>query len=281
VVSQHRLPRVGEIEFLNCLPLAWGLAQQDLSDVMTLVSGTPDVLSDSLISGELDVGPISLVEALSHLDEIVVLPEVAVGSDGPVQSVCLVSRIPVSQLHDATISLGSTSRTSVVLARILLEQHFGIVARYRTDPPDLNQMLGHSDAAVLIGDPALKATLFAAPERGWEVLDLGLAWKEWTGLPMVFAVWAARRSFAGNRSAELDQVRRSFARALSMANDQLRTVVSVAQAQSGLPADVLATYFAGLDFGLGGRQLAGIQRFCELSGQGDFSDLAVLDSLVP
>ena len=280
-MAAHHLPRVGEIEFLNCLPLAWGLAQQDLSDVMTLVSGTPDVLSDALIAGELDVGPISLVEALSHLDEIVVLPEVAVGSDGPVQSVCLISKIPVSQLHDATISLGSTSRTSVVLARILLEQHLGIIARYRTDPPDLNQMLGHSDAAVLIGDPALKATLFAAPERGWEVLDLGLAWKEWTGLPMVFAVWAARRSFAGNRSAELGQVRRSFARALSMANDELRTVVYVAHAHSGLPADVLATYFAGLDFGLGARQLAGIQRFCELSGQGDVSDLAVLDPIFP
>ena len=86
MVSGHPLPRVGQIEFLNCLPLAWGLAQQDLSDVMTLVSDTPDVLSDSLIAGHLDVGPISLVEALNHLDEIVLLPEVAVGSDGPVQS---------------------------------------------------------------------------------------------------------------------------------------------------------------------------------------------------
>ena len=271
------MPRVGQIEFLNCLPLAWGLAQQDLSDVMTLVSDTPDVLSDSLIAGDLDVGPISLVEALNHLDEIVLLPEVAVGSDGPVQSVCLVSKVPLSQLQGAVISLGSTSRTSVVLARMLLEQHLGIMATYRTDPPDLEQMFEHSDAAVLIGDPALQATLFDAPKRGWEVLDLGHAWKEWTGLPMVFAVWAARRSFAEGRADELQQVRATFAAALAFARDGSAEVVAAAHAQSGLPEQALATYFAGLDFRLGAPQREGIRRFSELSGLGDFSSLTCLD----
>ena len=271
------MPRVGQIEFLNCLPLAWGLAQQDLSDVMTLVSDTPDVLSDSLIAGDLDVGPISLVEALNHLDEIVLLPEVAVGSDGPVQSVCLVSKVPLSQLQGAVISLGSTSRTSVVLARMLLEQHLGIMATYRTDPPDLEQMFEYSDAAVLIGDPALQATLFDAPQRGWEVLDLGQAWKEWTGLPMVFAVWAARRSFAQDRADELQQVRESFAAALAFAHDGSAEVVAAAHAQSGLPEQALATYFAGLDFRLGALQREGIRRFSELSGVGDFSALTCID----
>jgi len=260
-IIREQLPRVGHIEFLNCLPLSWGLEQVRASEVMGLVSDTPDVLSDALVAGTLDVGPISLVEALKHAGEVMVLPEVAVGCDGPVRSVCLVSKVPVAELSGATISLGSTSRTSVVLARLLLEQHFGLAPTYRTDPPDLAAMLEVADAAVLIGDPALRATLVEAPARHLHLLDLGAAWKDWTGLPMVFAVWAARRDFVERSPRGLEAVRIRFAQALREARSRPAEVVAAAAGISGFSQAQLEDYFDVLHFGLGERQRQGIARF--------------------
>ncbi len=105
-----RRPRVGHIDFLNCLPLYDGLVRSGgLLDV-ALLRDTPDRLNELLLAGDLDIGPISLVPALQHADELVVLPGIAVGSDGPVLSVVLVSTVPVGDLGDALVALGSTSR---------------------------------------------------------------------------------------------------------------------------------------------------------------------------
>ena len=81
------------------------------------------------------------------------------------------------------------------LAQMLLESRYGVRPSYFRCPPDLNQMLLEAEAAVLIGDVALRART-EAPARGLAVTDLGEAWRDWTGLPMVFAVWAVRREFA-------------------------------------------------------------------------------------
>lgn len=253
-------PRVGHIDFLNCLPLYDGLVRSGgLLDVR-LRRETPDVLNGLLLAGELDIGPISLVPALQHTDEIVVLPDLAVGSDGPVLSVVLVSTRPVEELDGAHVALGSTSRTSVLLAQMLLAQRYEAKTSFETAPPDLGAMLRVADAAVLIGDPALRAT-YEAPGKGLHVLDLGAAWREWTGLPMVFAVWAARRDYAASHPEQVAAVQRSFRQSLT---DSLARVEEVAaRAAQWEPFDVatLATYFRTLDFSLGARQLAGIAEF--------------------
>src|SRR5690242_18648689 len=188
-------PRVGHIQFLNCLPIYWGLVRSGALLDVELFKDTPDRLNDALVAGDLDIGPISLVEYLRHADELVLLPDLAVGSDGPVLSVNLVAQRPLSELDGRRVALGSTSRTSALLARMWLAEVHGVTPEYFVCPPDLTEMLLEADAAVLIGDAALRAT-YDAPSRGLDVYDLGAAWHEWTGLPMVFAVWAARRSYA-------------------------------------------------------------------------------------
>ncbi len=188
-------PRVGHIAFLNCLPIYWGLARTGALLDMDLHLDTPDRLSDALVAGDLDIGPISVAEYLRHSEELVLLPDLAVGSDGPVMSVCLVTQRPLNELDGARIALGSTSRTSVLLAQLLLEQREGVHPTYHVQTPDLAEMMRTSDAAVVIGDVALRASLGEAERLGLEVVDLGEAWKDWTGLPMVFAVWAARADY--------------------------------------------------------------------------------------
>jgi len=265
-VTTTRRPRVGHIDFLNCLPLYDGLVRSGgLLDVR-LRRETPDVLNGLLLSGELDIGPISLVPALQHHREIVVLPDLAVGSDGPVLSVVLVSKRPVEELDGTHVALGSTSRTSVLLAQLLLAQRYGVKASFETALPDLGTMLRSADAAVLIGDPALRAT-YEAPAMGLQVLDLGAAWKDWTGLPMVFAVWAARRDYFEAHPDQVADVQRSFRASLSDSLARVDEVAARAAEWEPFDAATLAGYFRALDFRLGERQLEGVREFTRRGAQ--------------
>ncbi|HET6214355.1 MAG TPA: menaquinone biosynthesis protein, partial [Micromonosporaceae bacterium] len=188
-------PRLGHIQFLNCLPLYWGLMRSGALIDVELFKDTPDRLNAALVAGDLDIGPISLVEYLRHADDLLLLPDLAVGSDGPVFSVNMVSTRRPAELDGCRVALGSTSRTGVLLARMLLASRYAVRPEYFSCPPDLTEMLLEAEAAVLIGDVALRAR-YEAPARGLVVTDLGQAWRDWTGLPMVFAVWAVRRDYA-------------------------------------------------------------------------------------
>jgi chorismate dehydratase len=255
----HR-PRVGHIQFLNCLPIYWGLVRSGALLDVELTKDTPDRLNDMLVDGRLDLGPISLVEYLRHADELLLLPGIAVGSDGPVLSVNLVAQRPLHQLDGRPVALGSTSRTSVLLTRMWLAEVYGVRPRYFDCPPDLTAMLLEADAAALIGDPALRAT-YDAPKRGLAVYDLGQAWRDWTGLPMVFAVWAVRREFAEDHPGLVKDVHRAFLNSRDEALAHVDEVAAQAARWEVFDAATLGTYFRTLDFSLGERQVAGIVEF--------------------
>jgi len=253
-------PRVGHIQFLNCLPIYWGLVRTGALLDVELTKDTPDRLNELLVAGELDIGPISLVEYLRHADDLLLLPGLAVGSDGPVLSVNLVTQAPLETLDGRRVALGSTSRTSVLLARMWLAQAYGVHPDYFACPPNLTAMLLEADAAVLIGDAALRAT-YEAPRQGLQVFDLGQVWRDWTGLPMVFAVWAVRREYAAANPGLVKDVHAAF---LDSRDDALAHVDEVAaQAARWEPFDAptLATYFRTLDFSLGERQVDGLVAF--------------------
>jgi len=253
-------PRVGHIQFLNCLPIYWGLMRSGALLDVDLRKDTPDALNTALVAGDLDIGPISLVEYLRHADELLLLPDLAVGSDGPVLSVNLVSTRPLPELDGRPVALGSTSRTGVLLAQMLLAERYGADPSYFRCPPDLAQMLMEADAGVLIGDPALRA-MHEAPGRGLLVVDLAEEWRDWTGLPMVFAVWAVRREFAAAHPGTVKEVHEAFLRSRDLCLDELDTVAAAAARWEPFDAATLATYFRTLDFSLGERQVAGLREF--------------------
>jgi chorismate dehydratase len=253
---------VGHIQFLNCLPIYWGLMRSGALLGVDLHKDTPDQLNAALTAGELDIGPISLVEYLRHADQLLLLPDLAVGSDGPVLSVNLVSTVDPAGLDGRRVALGSTSRTGVLLAQMLLADRYGVTPEYFRCPPDLSQMLIEADAAVVIGDVALRAW-HEAPERGLTVVDLGQAWREWTGLPMVFAVWAARRDFAEAQPGLVKEVHEAFVTSKELCLSELQTVAELASRWEPFDAATLATYFRALDFSLGPRQIEGLRAFAE------------------
>ncbi|GAA3936795.1 menaquinone biosynthetic enzyme MqnA/MqnD family protein [Actinoplanes auranticolor] len=255
-----RRPRVGHIQFLNCLPIYWGLMRSGALLDVDLHKDTPDRLNAALVAGDLDIGPISLVEYLRNADDLLLLPNLAVGSDGPVLSVNLVSTRPPAELDGRPVALGSTSRTGVLLAQMLLAEQYGAEPEYFRCPPELNQMLLEADAAVLIGDPALRA-MYEAPGLGLQVIDLAQAWKEWTGLPMVFAVWAVRKEFAAAHPGVVKEVHEAFQRSRDLCLGELDEVAEAAARWEPFDAATLATYFRALDFSLGEQQIAGVREF--------------------
>jgi chorismate dehydratase len=201
------------------------------------------------------------VEYLKHADDLVVLPDVAVGSDGPVMSCNLVSQVPFARLGGERVALGSTSRTTVQLARLILREVYEVEPDYFSCPPDLAQMMQEAAAGVLIGDPALRASLLDAPRLGLEVLDLGAAWKDWSGLPMVFAVWAVRRDFLTAQPKLTREVHAAFLYSRDLAMAEVDKVAEQAARWESFTAQTLARYFTTLDFSFGPRQLAGVREF--------------------
>jgi chorismate dehydratase len=259
-------PRVGHIQFLNCLPLYWGLARTGTLLDFELTKDTPEKLSEQLVRGDLDIGPITLVEFLKHADELVAFPDIAVGCDGPVMSCVIVSQVPLDQLDGARVALGSTSRTSVRLAQLLLAERVGVQPSYYTCPPDLSLMMQEADAAVLIGDAALRANLLDAPKFGLEVHDLGSLWKEWTGLPFVFAVWAARRDYLEREPVVTRKVHEAFLSSRDLSLDEVSKVAEQAARWEAFDERVLEQYFTTLDFRFGDPQLAAVREFARRVG---------------
>ncbi|MEU9602914.1 menaquinone biosynthesis protein [Streptomyces sp. NPDC048057] len=254
------------MQFLNCVPLYWGLARTGTLVDFELTKDTPEKLSERLVRGELDIAPISLVEFLRHSDQLVAFPDIAVGCDGPVMSCVIVSQVDLEQLDGARVALGSTSRTSVRLAQLLLSERYGVTPDYYTCPPDLGLMMQEADAGVLIGDAALRASLHEAPRLGLQVHDLGQMWKQWTGLPFVFAVWAARKDYLAREPEVVHEVHQAFLASRDLSLEEVTKVSEQVARWEAFDAELLERYFRTLDFRFGAEQLAGVREFARRTG---------------
>jgi chorismate dehydratase len=176
----------------------------------------PSACARALKDGTADIGIIPAI-TYATIPDLVIIPDIAIAARGPVKSILLVSKVPIEQIR--TIATDSSSRTSVVLTRVLLENWFGGPRRMREMDPDLEPMLAACDAALLIGDAALLATT-----TGYHVYDLAELWQQKTDKPFVFAVWAVRRAALAEASPHLDVTaifKRSRDRGILPANIQL------------------------------------------------------------
>jgi chorismate dehydratase len=174
--------------------------------------------------------------------------------------------VPLDRLDGARVALGSTSRTSVRLAQLLLAESVGVRPSYYTCPPDLPLMMQEAEAAVLIGDAALRANLLDAPNFGLEVHDLGAMWKAWTGLPFVFAVWAARRDYLEREPEVTRKVHEAFLASRDLSLTEVAKVAEQAARWESFDERVLERYFTTLDFRFGGPQLSAVAEFARRVG---------------
>lgn len=251
--------RLGRLPWINCYPV-YGAIDRGLVKVdADLVSGTASDLNDLLAAGELDVSVISAVEYARDAAAYHLLPELAISCDGPVHSVMLFSRKPVEQLQNATVLRTSSSRTSILLLELLFRHRWQVAPRYatvRAEPADLGALANYPhDAVLVIGDSAL---LLAAQKHYPVQVDLGAAWKAWTGLPFVFAVWAARRA-VDHQSVRA--VHRQLLAAREWGLQHLDLLADQAWATTGIDREVCRSYLGDLDYGFSYRHLAGLTDF--------------------
>lgn len=253
--------RIGRIGYINCAPVYGAIDRGivELPPKAELVTGTPAELNDLLVAAELDVSVISAVEYARHSKDLLLLPELAISCDGPVRSVALFSKQPVGKLDGLTVLLSASSRTSVGLLELLCKDVWRIKPKFaqaRAEAQDLDALAALPHEAVLvIGDAALAlAARGTYPHR----YDLGAEWKQWTDLPFVFAVWAARRS-ADPVAVQRGHQSLLASRAWGLAH--LELLAEDAAGATGVPLDACREYLAGLDYAFTYKHLAGLTDF--------------------
>lgn len=251
--------RLGRIPWINCYPVYGAIDRGLVSVPAELVSGTASELNDLLAAGELQVSAVSAVEYARNAAAYHLLPDLAITCDGPVHSVALFSKRPIEQLSGRTVLLSASSRTSVLLLELLCRHRWGIrpqFATVRAEASDLGALSGLPHEAVLvIGDAALHlSTLSAYPVMA----DLGAEWKEWTGLPFVFAVWAARRDAP---VAGVQAIHQRLLESRSWGLAHLDQLAAAAVRNTGVAERVCRAYLGDLDYALSYRHLAGLTDF--------------------
>ena len=174
--------RLSIIDYLNATPLNYGFKHGLGKGLFELQFHVPSLCADRLRSGAVDAGLISSIEYL-RIPELRIVPGLCISSVKRVRSVLLLSKVAPGEIR--SLALDASSRTSVVLAQLLLRERYGTSPQVEEMKPDLAGMLARHDAALMIGDTAMRA-----PKEGLIVLDLAEEWHAWTGLPFVFAFWA-------------------------------------------------------------------------------------------
>lgn len=243
--------RVGAVNYLNTKPLIERLSE--FAPEIDLTLDLPSRLADQMAAGELDVGLIPVVEFFRG-DGYTFIPGIAIGSRGPVLSVTLFSRVPWMAIR--SVALDEGSRTSSALTQILLRKRYGVNPEVCPLPIDTPAEDMTTDAVLLIGDRAMRACL---PGFRYSY-DLGEEWTAWTGLPMVYAVWAVRGGI------ELGATEKAFHRAKEYGLSQVGQIAEREALALGLDPGYCRRYLDTLiRYDLGPLELAGLRKYRELA----------------
>jgi chorismate dehydratase len=276
-------PRISIVEFLNTAPLVWGFTDGPLVGKYDLSFAVPSQCAEDLRAGRADVGIIPSIE-YQRMENVVALPGMAIAAKNEVRSLLVISKVPIEQA--ASVALDTNSRSTVALARILCRRHWNISPEFIDMAPDADEMLARADAAVVIGDPALRLRLKVDaleakvpgaeaccccdgedehPVKGIETLfvyDVAQQWREMTGLPSVLAIWVARRGVVTPEIVADFQASRDYG--LAHIND---IAEGAALKLELAPRDLERYLTENIDYSLDDENLAGLRLYYEECAQ--------------
>jgi chorismate dehydratase len=270
--------RISIVEYLNTAPLVWGFTDGPLTGKYDLSFTVPSKCAEALRNGDVDVAIIPSIE-YQRIENVVVLPGMAVAAKREVRSILVVAKKPI---HLAKrIALDSSSRASQALVQILAAEHWNIHPEYVQAAPDASEMLKDADAALVIGDPALRIALKMEalsmkiasggdcckgdpddmPVPGFEtifVYDVAYQWREMTGKPCVLAIWAGRRELM------TPEVVADFHASKEFGLQRLRDIAEAASIKLDMPPRALKHYLLdNIHFGLEQEYLEGLNLYYE------------------
>ena len=225
-------PRIAASSYLNTAPLVWSFIDGSQRDAVALFTDTaPARCADLLARGEVDAALVPIIE-YQRMKDVAIVPDVCVGSKTAVRSVVLItSKNNLKKVE--RVALDESSRTSVALVKIIFREFLGFEPQWETAAPDLKSMLAHADAALIIGDPAMKI-----PRDQFRVFDLATLWHEFTGFGFVFAMWMARNGsaervraidFAAARDeglAHLDNIAADYEAQINLSENEIKNYLT-------------------------------------------------------
>ena len=253
--------RIGRIPYINCYPVYGAIDRGLIRIDADLVDGVPTALNAKMATGELDVSVVSAVEYARDSRRYLLLPDLAISCDGPVRSVMLFSKRPATELTSRRVLVSKSSMTSVALLELLFENVWHARPNFVPTDAEISDVARFEgedhDARLVIGDAALLLSSGTAP-RYPHSYDLGEVWKEWTGLPFVFAVWVAQRNVIVNDALA---VHAGLINSRDWGIANIPTLALQAASATGVPVAACNEYLAGLDYGLSYPHLAGLTEF--------------------
>jgi chorismate dehydratase len=265
--------RVGRIPYVNCYPVYGAIDRGVVTLDGTLVNGVPSALNRRMADGTLDISVVSAVEYARDARRYLLLPDLAISCDGPVQSVMLFSKRPATELDGKRVIVSRSSMTSVALLELLFENVWYARPEFVAGDAEMSDIAEFDrephEARLVIGDAALvlrgesrphiveRGTTNAMPSYPY-AYDLGETWKTWTGLPFVFAVWVAQRT--APVAAALG-VHASLIMSRNWGLEHLPELAAQASQTTAVSEPLCHEYLSGLDYGLSYEHLAGLTEF--------------------
>lgn len=266
--------RISIVQYLNTVPLIYGFTSGSLKDKYDLSFPVPSLCAEALRNREADVAIIPAIE-YQRIENLVILPNLSIASKQKVRSLLLIAKAPIEDVR--TIALDSSSRSTQALAKILCARHWEISPRFIELPPDPESMLEKADAAVLIGDPALRLSIDVesratntphgeqivpaeaakiSSAKTLHIYDIVEQWRNFTHLPAVLAIWAAYKDVS------TPQLAADFQSSLVFGQAHLDEICRDASKSLNLPTADLHRYLTeNIDFTLGYENLQALQRF--------------------
>lgn len=264
--SEKPTLRMGRINFLNVLPIYHPLEAGIIPHNFELVAGAPAFLNDLMAQGLLQISSCSCIEYARHPERYYLVPDLSIGSRGPVLSVLLLSNLPIGQLSGKEILISGESHTSVALLKLMLRDYYGVDVSYRTGNVTHELASANPPVAFLaIGDEALRLRDLAShPYR----VDLAESWRNWTGLPFVFGLWviSAAAAEAGMFATDPGELLRQ-GRDWGLAN--MDVILDLTGHGCPLSREQLRDYYQnGLFYTMAGDALEGLKFFYHKLAQG-------------
>jgi len=244
--------RLSVVQYLNTVPLIWGMLHGMQKDRFNLKLTVPSGCADAIAGRQADVGIVPSIE-FQRIEDVAIIPGMSIASKFEVKSVVLLSKKPLAEVK--TVALDQSSRTSAALVRILLQKFYSRQADFIPAAPDPVEMLKHADAALLIGDPALT---YNGPRA--EAYDLAREWRKFTGLPFVFAVWM------GQPGANLSLSRQDFVASRDFGLAHVDDIAAEYAPLLGLTPSFVRVYLTrNIDYSLDEENLQGLKLFYKLA----------------
>ena len=236
---------MGAVSYLNSKPLIYGFEQGRMKDEMDLIIDYPANIAAMLVDDRIDVGLVP-VAVIPSLPEHYIISDYCIGCDGEVASVCLFSEVPLNQVE--TVLLDYQSRTSVALVKLLLKEHWKISPQLVAAGSNYEKDINGTTAGLVIGDRALQQR-----SRSAYIYDLGLAWKEMTGLPFVFAAWISNKKIDPAFISRFNEANAAGFDNLALVIDENKTPVY----------DLLKYYTENIRYSYSEDQQKALQRFMQ------------------